>query len=726
MNLELLDPFHRQVPDRIDSTLSLAPALHFRQYHSPSSSSSSSSVTAHSSPATTNYNHASTTTTAKTKTAKRSKKNSSTNITANKSSSSAAAAQQDQDYLAGYHLSFNRRGSFLACGYGSGTIAIFSVLSRSLVSLYHGSSSSSSSSGEDDDNNTNNKTSTLTTKEGGRKAEEDEGVTSVSWSRHSRVLIGGAVGDTLIQLWDNTHPYGSHQASVGCLRLQQQQQQQQGGGGEPSTVQATPAKKPLEEAESPVSVKTNATATTSTPQQPTAAAAAAANTTESSTAAEEEDENSRNIMYSSERKHIESHTLQPGSLEIPVSFVSSSQPQILNTDFTLKTTRHPCVSFDLGLPVGGPVQCCPRVPTGGLAVLYDGSLVIFYVPKNAFSQSYRQQSSPAQGAVQQQQQQQQQQELAPSSSRAIIIPLWKDSSCPVTCAAFDHRGDKVFAATRHGELLGFDVSTLWDTLLRQQQPLTATTFQQSPQQTLLPNSLSPKFKITIGGSTAWHLLISRNGKYLVVNSSDGALRLYSTLELWDHSQSIDKPRWLFQDVVSKVKFVCCDLSGMDGEFLVGGSNGDDNKYELYIWNTTTGALMDKLTGSPVQLYSIAWHPTRSFIAVATSDGLIDVWGPRINWTAFAPDFQALPMNVEYVEEEDEFDLDEHGKFVSEGQEAEGKQDNENEIVDVLTVEKVPVFASDSEEEEDVFNFETKLCVARKKGSRLSADVVVSR
>ena len=118
--------------------------------------------------------------------------------------------------------------------------------------------------------------------------------------------------------------------------------------------------------------------------------------------------------------------------------------------------------------------------------------------------------------------------------------------------------------------------------------------------------------------------------------------------------------------------------------------------------------MDKLTGPSVQLYSVAWHPTRSFVAVATSDGLLDIWGPRINWTNFAPDFQALPMNVEYVEGEGELDVDKDGKFLVDQENAQELEENENATVDVCSVEPVPVFASDSEIENEVFVFEQKM------------------
>lgn len=175
--------------------------------------------------------------------------------------------------------------------------------------------------------------------------------------------------------------------------------------------------------------------------------------------------------------------------------------------------------------------------------------------------------------------------------------------------------------------------------------------------------------------------------------------------------------------------------------------------------------------------------------MATSDGLVDVWGPRINWTAFAPDFQALPRNIEYVEREDEFDHvvvvdndsnknstsnsnDDNAENKMNAEEKEVDNDKkptadpdaatssttitnttpvdvdettsrdstvamdvvvaatdgnninkatttshhnteeetatEDTIVDVQTIKPVPVFASDSEDETQVFSFETRL------------------
>ncbi len=89
---------------------------------------------------------------------------------------------------------------------------------------------------------------------------------------------------------------------------------------------------------------------------------------------------------------------------------------------------------------------------------------------------------------------------------------------------------------------------------------------------------------------------------------------------------------------------------------------------------------------------------------------MDIWGPRIDWTAFAPDFQALPSNIEYVEQEDEFDIvvDEgSGVAILDATKDGEEEDEENEeVLDVVTIEHIPAFESDSEE--DVFCFPTSV------------------
>ncbi len=113
-----------------------------------------------------------------------------------------------------------------------------------------------------------------------------------------------------------------------------------------------------------------------------------------------------------------------------------------------------------------------------------------------------------------------------------------------------------------------------------------------------------------------------------------------------------------------------------------------------------GTLIDQLMGPQIQLYSLSWHPTRSFIAVGTSDGMVDIWGPRLDWTNFAPDFQSLQKNVEYVEKEDEFDvvLD-----VDHDDEAAKRNKIEEEaIVNVIAVD------DESGDEDGLFYFDAKM------------------
>ena len=61
--------------------------------------------------------------------------------------------------------------------------------------------------------------------------------------------------------------------------------------------------------------------------------------------------------------------------------------------------------------------------------------------------------------------------------------------------------------------------------------------------------------------------------------------------------------------------------------------------------------------------------------------MIDIWGAKLDWVRFAPDFQALKQNVVYEEKEDEFDIVVDG----EDQCVAVNQDAENEDVDVDTI-----------------------------------------
>lgn len=131
---------------------------------------------------------------------------------------------------------------------------------------------------------------------------------------------------------------------------------------------------------------------------------------------------------------------------------------------------------------------------------------------------------------------------------------------------------------------------------------------------------------------------------------------------------------------------------------------------MHIWNTSTGQLIEQLRGPKAGMHSVSWHPIRPFIAIATSDGFVDVWGPSLNWTAFAPDFHALQENVEYIEREDEFDTVVDDRNEGEGNVAKHIEEN---LIDVIHVDGPTVFNSDSENETEVFQFPLIGLVSKK-------------
>lgn len=548
MNLELLDPFRRQIPDRVDSTLNLPLALHKARQKSE---------------------------------------------------------EADAEWKAAFHLAFNRRGTYLAVGHATGTVAVHDFLSRTLSAIYPHQTK------EEDENE--------------EQMKYPNGVTSVSWARRSRSLLVGAVGDRHVRLLDTTHPFGPEECCfVAPTNTHDKGDHDDGDHDEKprgrTSLSHSTTDKPL-------------IAAFKNPQS--------------------------DATYAKTIRKVSTKKIKTTTDEIPDAPSQDEGSEGI-------TERFPIVLFELPETIGGSLQIHPKDNTTGLAVLSTGELVVFRTPNNIWSKEVVEREDGAESVCK-------------------VVSLWGGEDDHVTTASFSNVGDRVYLATKSGYLIGLEIGHLLYCM--------TTTADSIPE-------AEPIFRTSIG-CTAWHLLLSRNGKHILLNCSDGALRLYVTNDCVEDKADI-KPK-VFQDIVSKEPFVCCDFSG-DGEFMVGGCNGArDDKYQLFLWNAATGALMDQLTGPLVSLYSVAWHPTRSFIAVATSDGLVDVWGPRMDWTAFAPDFQALPMNCEYVEQEDEFDVTDDAvkKRCSQGEETLNE-------VDVTTIEPVPVFASDSESETEVFTFEAKM------------------
>ena len=658
MNLELLSPFRKQIPDRVDSTLDLPNSLHH-----------------------------------------------------------TVPDEKNPEWKAAYHLSFNRRGTYLAVGYATGTVAVHDFLSRTLSAVYPCNHPKQQPPQASDSNKKNQPQK----QQKQQQQPFPNGITSVSWSRRSRTILVGAVEDSRVRIIDTTHPLGPEECSdfvrqkeEGDHHNHQKEDRDNNAshnpnnngsgpdGNTPKTQQLNLWLGPSQKVRNqkvprtlpPVTVPMSNRTTSSSSSKSldasdatTTAVSAAGNS--SANAAANASATSGSLLLQ-ERHEAALRALKKEELR------GTALPN---------PERYPYLELEMPANVGGSLQIHPKDPTAGLAVLANGTLVVFRAPASSWIFTpHIDESMPP--------------------TRHKVVTLWGDnndnnndnnnnkkkdsSSSSVTCAAFSHVGNQIYLTTSDGQLIGLDVQDLLYQL--------STTAPSVPE----PQTL---FCINFGSSSAWHLLVSRNGKHLLLNCADGALRMYSTQECCNQQQQqqVIKPK-LFQDVVSKHPFACCDLSG-DGEYLVGGCDGRDDKYVLYLWNTATGALLDKLTGgAQVSLYSVAWHPTRSFLAVATSDGLVDVWGPRMDWTAFAPDFQALPNNVEYVEQEDEFDV---VVVVNNHNERDVDNNNNNsngldlsqtttsleggeEMVNVVRVDPVPVFASDSESESDVFIFETKV------------------
>ncbi|KAM5548593.1 hypothetical protein ABKV19_000154 [Rosa sericea] len=251
--------------------------------------------------------------------------------------------------------------------------------------------------------------------------------------------------------------------------------------------------------------------------------------------------------------------------------------------------------------------------------------------------------------------------LAPPSRNKI-----SDGTPPFspTAACFNKYGDLVYAGNSKGEILLIDYKSV--------QVLA-----------MVPTS---------GGSVIKNIVFSRN-----------ALNGLTALDGLDDAEKLkvvgSKCLTLFrefQDTITKMHWKAPCFSG-DGEWVIGGS-ASKGEHKIYIWDRA-GHLVKILEGPKEALIDLVWHPVHPIVVSVSLTGLVYIWAKDYteNWSALAPDFKELEENEEYIEREDEFDL------IPETEKAKESNVNEDDEVDIVTVDKDSAFSdSDMSQEELCF------------------------
>lgn len=203
--------------------------------------------------------------------------------------------------------------------------------------------------------------------------------------------------------------------------------------------------------------------------------------------------------------------------------------------------------------------------------------------------------------------------------------------------------------------------------------------------------------------------LTSSGRHFVINAQDRVIR---TIAMPDLSAPDFDPDTLqlahehkFQDVVNRLSWNHVAFSST-GEYVMASTY---NNHDVYIWERDHGSLVKILEGPKEETGVVEWHPHRPLIAACgLESGRIHIWSvthPQ-RWSALAPDFAEVEENVEYEEDEDEFDIHPQEEI------HKRRLDLEDEPIDVLTKDdrgdgdeesvRVPVFmdADDSASEEE--------------------------
>lgn len=157
------------------------------------------------------------------------------------------------------------------------------------------------------------------------------------------------------------------------------------------------------------------------------------------------------------------------------------------------------------------------------------------------------------------------------------------SSCSsnITFATFDPTGEYIYAGTKDGWIWVYDAKTRW------------VTWRQRVSMTLVKQ-----------------IAFDKTGRYMVVNSSDRAVRVLAVTtppppsasdpaevadpRLVPKYQATIQPLHRFQDTIGRTPWNNVGFSG-DGEYVMGGA-GTKTSHHIYIWDRSTGVLIKVLEG----------------------------------------------------------------------------------------------------------------------------------
>lgn len=252
-------------------------------------------------------------------------------------------------------------------------------------------------------------------------------------------------------------------------------------------------------------------------------------------------------------------------------------------------------------------------------------------------------------------------------------------------AKFNHTGEKIYCGSAKGDITVFDTSTF-----------------------KILNQINVE-----NGKCIYDIQFTVKGKYFLVNA-DGLVKVYhSATDAFQYDVKT-------ADMEFRQHYWC----GFSGLGPIVGSDADSSflfgacKSTVYIWSRSQGFEIASLT--PIKqrtaVIRIAWHPTKPMLVCSCTDSNLYLYTIPVkdNWSAFAPGFEEVEINDEYIEREDEYD----DELVEEEKRRQEKDldilDDMREIIDIITLKDANeqsiieyIAPLSIEQEKWLFNLETQ-------------------